>query len=715
MNNISTQKENTNPDLYPAGLASWSGFRRGGVRIPFSESTGRPTGEQIETPVVKRLKDWANAIARGNEAPRVIILVGGPGNGKTDSIEGCINELDSALGANNSINDAFAKKFESPEGGLPPRKAVIRLDTYIKRSGGGEISTITLVQDATQGEPALGMGAEEALIKELNAISNGEHTDGIYLCCVNRGILARAASIAANSEEYSQALALAEEVTRSVTSGPEAYPCWPLKNYSDVAVWPMDVESLVRVAPDSESKSVAHQIFNMALKEERWVDRCNLSRRCPFCQNRIILTTRKGALDALIQFLEFYELSSGKRWTFRDLFSLVSYLLSGDYSEFEFNGKFLSPCEWAAKQLKLAGKANRTVQSDSAPYLLMSRLYHHRLFPLWPDFNRGEHWKAKQQVLKGDSAELAEVRGLFRFLSKIGDYSSLASGDVPKLVRESFCPAIDPALATGNLVLSNERGTASPLTVDNVEEMFSLSVSDGKNLVQKRIEALEQDVLNRLELADAALLDDKFPRNRTRQARLLQGALRQFAARLVKRSLGSKIGTSREKIRFEGYQNAILGGEELKSARKQLRKLLHEHDNSFRAALATTFGQPIAERSRNVTLLLQKNVKVTSVKNQATERRPKELLPYFIVERNYTALTYELYRALKDVADGLHDASLPGEIYSLLDRVRSLVSGQVVRDTSILEDEPSLVIGSAGDIVEAVDDAFHFERGNESK
>jgi len=60
-------------------------------------------------------------------------------------------------------------------------------------------------------------------------------------------------------------------------------------------------------------------------------------------------------LDNLIRILRFYELASGKRWTFRDLFSLVSQVLVGHEEDFvEGNIKF-TPCDWAKRQLDYLG------------------------------------------------------------------------------------------------------------------------------------------------------------------------------------------------------------------------------------------------------------------------------------------------------------------------------------------------------------------------
>ena len=112
-------------EKFPKGLLSRSGLKQGGVRKPFQRESGRPTGEQISTPLVSRLNKWVDGIVSPSEHskhPRSILLVGGPGNGKTDAVEGCIEKLDNALGAQNKIFELFTAKYCAGDGELAPRK-----------------------------------------------------------------------------------------------------------------------------------------------------------------------------------------------------------------------------------------------------------------------------------------------------------------------------------------------------------------------------------------------------------------------------------------------------------------------------------------------------------------------------------------------------------------------------------------------------------------
>src|SRR3546814_2308561 len=59
---------------------------------------------------------------------------------------------------------------------------------------------------------------------------------------------------------------------------------------------------------------------------------CEAGARCPFCASREQLSHAREE-GALLGMLRWYELGSGKRWSFRDLFSLLSYLLAGHRHE----------------------------------------------------------------------------------------------------------------------------------------------------------------------------------------------------------------------------------------------------------------------------------------------------------------------------------------------------------------------------------------------
>jgi hypothetical protein len=76
---------NLNPQV--VDLLSWHGHSAGGVHVPF-QARPNPVGQVIETALVRRLRTLAGEItANATSKPRWIFLVGGPGNGKSETVQ----------------------------------------------------------------------------------------------------------------------------------------------------------------------------------------------------------------------------------------------------------------------------------------------------------------------------------------------------------------------------------------------------------------------------------------------------------------------------------------------------------------------------------------------------------------------------------------------------------------------------------------------------
>lgn len=697
--------------LFPEALIRWAGHREGGVRLPFFSASGRPTGIQIETPLVARLKRWASDIVLKSGTPRIVLLVGGPGNGKTDAVEGCIGALDESLGAKDALVSLFEKQFKVDPESLPPRKVRVLTSNLHSNDSVWKFQAIDLVQDATESDPGSKLTSELLFLEDLNEALN-LNKETIFLCCVNRGILANASRAASMHDRYKPVAPVLDLITECVTNKPNAPSCWPLHGHPEIAVWPMDVESLVDFDGSGVELSVAHQVFDVLLEDWRWKPGCELKTKCPFCQNRKLLS-QKGNRENLVKILHYYELKSGKRWSFRDLFSLIAYILVGDYSELEISGKPVSPCTWAKKQVELINDSLRgSKDHERAPYLLFSRLYHHRLFPLWPRFESGIYKKAKQEILSGDLQDvgLQNANELFKYLAAAQSIAEKNNGDMPERIRNSLCQMLDPCIALGNEELYSRDGKS--ISITSIENAFSVSVREGLNTTESQLETLEKDLLKRLVLADESLGNDELiPRTKVKEAQLLQSTIRQLAARLVKRSLALKKGYCANSEQFTKYHALVKKPDSLLQIRKELKRLIQDNKGRFKAQLATTFGQPIAARSRDVSLILQSNISVSPVIQVTENGRPKDPILYLNIEGHYVGLTFDLFSSLDEISRGLTLSSLSSDIYTLLDRVKSLVSGKAVRDKEVLNDEPIIMIGESELEIEFINQKFSVNKG----
>ena len=680
-------------DSYPVGLIPWSGSKKGGVRQPFQQDSGRPLNEQLVTPLVKKLSDWAASVTKGKEeTPTAVLLVGGPGNGKTDSVEGVIEAFDRLIGANGKLLVKFSDLYKTGESALPPRQAEVTFEDLLPNNSNID-PVIRLVQDATEKDPARpDETAESLLLEELREILTGQYR-GIYLCCVNRGILANTLALATQRNDDAMASFLSKVIS-AASGGVNAPACWPLEE-SNVALWPMDVESLVAPDADKNMDSVAHQILEKALADEKWQPACDNKADCPFCQNKALLSKAK-ARNNLIKLLYYYELASGKRWTFRDIYSLISYLLIGDPGSLVIDGKAYSPCGWTAKLLQLESNGPRTPTGARARYLLTSRLYHHRLFSNWPRLASKEHMKALREVvsnsktpspLEDDALHL--VKGHFTALKKLAEREHNAISD---LLSGDFSNYLDPALMHGELELFDDKQTDEAVTVNELEEHFSLSIEDGMNLVYSRLTTIERKLLKQLISTDESLHGYAHPAKASKHTRLLQSSLRQFAARLVKRSLGLRYGVCKDSGLFIDYAELYQDDSRYEDVEDLVEQLVNEDRRFFKIPLSTTFGQPVAHRNRDVSL------QVTSVKTSVEifsgdESRPAGRSPFIKVHQRYVPVTFGLYKALAEIEEGLAPASLSQEVFALIDEVKSITAGQIARDKHFVNGNIELTIG----------------------
>lgn len=119
------------PPTFPRALVDWAGHHSGGVKRLFDSNSGRPGKELLKTNLLARLEGWARSIASGDSScPKVVLLVGGPGNGKTEAIESTIYWLDASLHCEGRLVDELARAFHRV-GGIP---RVVRVDAGARAS-----------------------------------------------------------------------------------------------------------------------------------------------------------------------------------------------------------------------------------------------------------------------------------------------------------------------------------------------------------------------------------------------------------------------------------------------------------------------------------------------------------------------------------------------------------------------------------------------------
>ncbi|WP_127556695.1 hypothetical protein [Saccharospirillum alexandrii] len=680
---------------FPRELVEWAGHHSGGVKRLFDSHSGRPGKSLLRTNLISMLETWAEKIASGTKGtPRILLLVGGPGNGKTEAIEHTIKCMDRGLDADGKLLEKLSQAFHPPVGQAVPR--TIQADAGSLAAVPSQLD-LFVVQDASVTAGQEGRSASELLVEELSSMFEGPDTN-IYLCCVNRGILDDAL-IHTVENKLKFPRDLLETITRSVSLSSSALSCWPLEGFPEVASWPMDVESLL-ISPEDSKLSPASALLEYATKPELWPgkDECPAGVACPFCHSQSLLA-RQSHQEALLQILRWNELASGKRWSFRDLFSLLSYLLAGNQATTQ--EKQGSPCEWAMHLVEQdnSGQLNKAprIGQLTAIFHIATSGYQHALFHDWDSSVANLiRQDIKDLGLDKSLAQTRTLRGLQHFLA------SRKSNYLPATIAsllENLSNLLDPALASPDTEVTVS--SRSRIKLGELDIRFSRSLAGGIDFVRKYqiLSKMEIDLLKRLAEADALLSAPSIRRKRPTAANRLQRILRDFACRLVRRSICSRSAVVADSETLASFQQVVEDddtGQSLYEVAKQVKELLNTRQG-FEVSLTTTFGQPLPPSQRQATLIVQpRPVKMLQLPTQGRPRSPICFLQIGTGRSQQPIpLTYELFKAVKELERGLSPASLPRTVVALLDTTRARLSGPIVRDPEILMDA-TIKLGTDG-------------------
>jgi hypothetical protein len=516
----------------------------------------------------------------------------------------------------------------------------------------------------------------------------------VYLCCVNRGILDDALIIA-HDECYEEPKRILEAVVGAVSLSPDAPASWPLAGHPEFAVWAMDAESLTDRIRGVEPVPAA-VVLDWALEEARWpkFGSCAAGPSCPFCTSRKALSGKRES-DAFLKLLRWFEIAAGKRWAFRDLFSLASYILAGPGGTTK--NALQDPCAWAAKALEADRRADAGArparETSTALFALVAAHYQHALFHKW---NAGTAKTLQRDIkdlgLEGDNTAM----GLLYFLqSRRGSY-------VPATIApllEGFVEILDPALSSPDAVINVWGGGEEGIKLREFDARFSRSVRDGLDYANAHrvFSPLEKTLVGRLADLDEKLSTPKLRRKRPLTATRLQRLIRDFSSRLFRRSVGAQQAVVPDRGILEAYEKVVADsvgqGHDLAEVAYQVEDLLN-HGDQFHVSLTTTFGQPLPP-VRGQALLVVGRRRV-SVRETNEEGRPRASLCFLDIEVGSgfqpVALTYDLFRAVKELGDGVSQSSLPRSVLALLDTTRARMAGSIVRDRSVVE-RPTILLG----------------------
>lgn len=662
---------------------------------------GNPLGSIVETSLIVKLKKLAGQLVAGDpDVPRWIFLVGGPGNGKSEAIDSFIRELDELSCAQSELIDIARESFVAGE--LTPRRVDIPLQASRNTELAKNIRALVVIQDASAVNGP-GAKAEEELVDDLLDLATSPvGKEPVFICCANRGLVARARTALQTLERYEWAREsdIAQLLSRLLTAtglgtsslSIDRPSCWPIELVNSgldkkFAAWPLDLDSIAAV--DSGEPPIERMIAEAA-SEVHWGSNsecfdCSSQSMCPFFENARQLR-ESDVRKNLLRLIRHGELASGQRWNFRDAFSLCAELIIGQRSDFSDGANRIDPCDWVHQQVD-------NVHGDSAServfatWSLSLRLYSIALFPNWPDL--GEGFRKKDFA---NSATTSRVIELFseRQLDKGAHVRNFLSTD--------FSRHLDPALTTP---------ASSHELLRSIEDEFSQSIKQGSAQFNAQLGLIIGELLKAMEASEEEWLEQY---HFTRSARNAVETLRVLSSTIVKRFLGVKLGHYKNKDLLVDYEKVCNDRWRLQELIEPLRTVLAP-DDRFDGSLVRVFGQPPLDSKRDVSVTHNLGAIVPREAPSTKDEKPGHDLPWIEIRRHRLPLTFDLFEALQAMSHGATFSNFAPHTRAAVDKVKNSIAAQMSRDRqSIHGGETTIRIGSIGRLTPSPDGVFSFKR-----
>lgn len=651
---------NETPDVvFPESLFAWGNSGQYSI-CRDSDGTSGWQKPPLRTRLIAQLEVLANSIKAGNRHPGVsIVLVGGPGNGKTHAARYFLQTL---LGATYQVLPKVengAATFDIPDG--------------------EKVKKVRFVEDASAGED--NNTAYKRLVDDFERYVLRHEEGTLFLCCVNRGILATVLARIAKGQ-----LEASEEVRRFIARlssvvSPDATPValWPFADSADVYIHPMDEESLLE--PIGENPPVALSILQEICSAD--CSRCESCANAEICPllNNIRSLEDDVQKTGLLKILRYYEIVSSKRLSFRDLFSIFSILISGNPYDYVLNGKKTRPCAWVAKQVELT--ASNTLENRLLGYFeLESALYHNRLFANWADFKKVDR-QLQKNIRDCHFSVIHDTHGLFKALSaRIRKSANLSAQDY----LQKCASLLDPALQDSTQLDDLPAETSEEIC--RLEESFCKSLSLGvgtfKNLKCRRKIALEEKFMDECvkveqnqSILDMSVSDPDYGLSQT-----VLSAFRIVLSRIAKRSIGAANAFVYCGNRLSDFRAILSGDSTLPNFAAKKRKICATIQNhlfpggEFEHSMLATFGQSEPD-VENAFFMKNSTTPQFAIVNVDQSVNPVRNL-IFVNEATLgltIKVNFDLYSALVDLQTGLTSASLPERIADIFDGVKARIQG----------------------------------------
>lgn len=660
---------------YPEYFFNFSGSTKESVKAIGHDNSGWVGGELIRTRLLDNLDNLADRILSGAiDKPVCVYLVGGPGNGKTEAAA------------------YFLRKLY--EGTLPVFEASDGHKLFKQRVAPG-IDGVVVVEDATElGKDVLKNEVIEFALRENRESPRRKY---IYLCCINRGVLADAINLRDAGCVATEFISALSDV---VAVGGTSSNMWPLKGnprfgagifssfVENVYVWPMDAESLVdaNLYNGDVIQTPGYRLFNALISgaDASACESCEGKEGCPFYENLVAMKSGKG-ISNVVYCLHAFEIVTGNKILFRDLLSVANVLFAGSEESYHIpkgdRSVQVSPCVWSAYHRKVLAAGNEADRLASA-FSLAARRYNQILFGDYSEFASKDITKLRLALKK--FSEVEEFKKIERLLKAIVDSHTGKKNTtrVWRMVHRDLCKRMDVALEESIDALERiEIGFCSSTKIGSAVAKRE-GVSSGTLLA----------VFEQLTACEEGLGNHTFDVSTDRgdACRKCLQLLQVLGSRLSKREVGGLIPAVYKNEDINMYERICfrtdVATEELNYVRKPLQKIL-SLGNKFSAHALQSIGQTRISPKYVFNITADNKCSIKVVKSRSlpvTLNAPVDPTPLVEIKFSYGdgdqqnvcfPLTFSMFYALRKVREGLSAASISEQTFVSLNLLSSKLLG----------------------------------------
>ena len=660
-----------NEAQFPFKFFNWFSSMSGGVRRPLDQDSGRPLGNIIiEGQIHELINTMIDEYAQ-KKGKYICVLVGGPGNGKTDIMEYAAERFVQRLGA-----DWEEVKLELQVGfSKNNRQSIVSIKN----------ETLLLTQDASQRDIE-----DDSYIDSIhNDFEKIESLDNsLSIICMNRGILE---TIRKESTEPSNKLSKYQEIIKSIyqfnTLDAALFDLkiWGAElDSKKLFTWSMDFDTLFsKVKDENLDQNFIFSLFEKAKCEENFCKDTNIL--SPIFNANEFVANKYKKLN-LSKILRSYEILNGKRFTYREIFSLIGYLFY--YSENEL--KLINKTNKELKNLQ----ENQHVKRFEKLYILYQYTCNYRFFNQFvqPTSDLKDECK---KAFKDEKVKNLDI--LFNILS---NNNKIKSALIPKFIDDMEASFFDPILCSDNFSLTDDLGNDIFLEKMTKKVIYNipLNIDDYANTIPN----IDRELINCLEKIKTEyclqVTSDDLDVTKLNALDSFKSFLNTAIIAFIKRGLFFSAYYIKDKLHIDKYLN-IIEGDRLVRIQfvKEFSKAMKNGGTYIETSLVTSIGQSPNQFKTNISIEAQPYALYPLEKPKHTLPSADQIILKYRVGASaidkYIVITYKLYKEIMRSVERLLPSCLDQNFQLWKELKMSEIS-----DKDYLSSSDTIKIDSIGEI-----------------